>query len=66
MKGTAVESVIATPSAIAAAAVSVVTASSTANINHSAPPSADAGTAATKPILQSSRAAAQTAKAVIG
>jgi hypothetical protein len=64
-KGTAVTSGIATLSAIAAAAISVATTASTANANHSAPPTTDAATTATKPIRQSSRAAAQTAKAVL-
>ncbi len=64
-KGTAFTSGIAAPSAIDAAAVSIAAASSTANANHSAPPTADAATAVMKPICQSSRAAAQTAKAVL-
>ncbi len=64
-KGTAVTSGIATPSAIAAAAISTATVSSSANANHSAPLTADAATAVTKPICQSFRAAAQTAKAVL-
>ncbi len=53
------------PSAIEAAAVSIAATSSTANVSHSAPPTADAATAVTKPICQSSWAAAQTAMAVL-
>jgi hypothetical protein len=53
------------PTAIEAAAVSLAAASSTANAYHFAPPTADAATAVTKPIHQSSWAAAQIAMAVI-
>ena len=52
-------------SAIEAAAVFVPTASSTANASHSAPFTADAATTVTKPICQSSCAAAQTAMAIL-